>query len=138
MRLISLNWSMVCLSVKTYDSVGRAAGKGHARLLREIERKARRCGDGDEMSDAECRTFLYQLETSAAGHGGETGIPVHALPRHRAQQLVERIVTADILAHELNLACRRHPGSCMDGVIDPVHRLARRQVAEGFPHSGRI
>src|SRR4029078_4345626 len=103
MRLMSANLSMRILSVKTYYAVGGTAGERHARLLRQMKRQDCRRRDGDEMSDAELDAFLHQLEAAAAGHGDEARLLVEPFAGHRPQQFVERIVAADILAHEPDL-----------------------------------
>src|SRR5262245_52487586 len=101
MRLMSRNWPMLVLSLKACDAIGRAAGKRHACLLREVKSKACRRRDGDQMSDAELRRLLHQLETAAAGHRDEARAHIKPAARHRAQQFVERVVATDILAHQL-------------------------------------
>ena len=101
----------------------------------KVERKRGRRRNGDEMGDAGGGRFLHQLETAAAGHGDEARRRDRGPARvTRAEQLVERIVAADILAHQLDTAVRRRPGGGMDGMIDPVHRLVRRQVGKGLLH----
>ena len=63
--------------------------------------------DGDEGADADGRGLLHQLEAAAAGHDDEARGEIGAGLGQRADQLVERVVAADILAHEHDVAGER-------------------------------
>ncbi len=83
------------------------------------------------------RRLLHQLEAAAAGHDDEAGGEIGAGLGQRADQLVERIVAADVLAHEHDIAVERRPGGAVHGAIEPVHGLPLGQLGGGLEDCGR-
>ena len=55
-----------------------------------------------------------------------------------ADELVERVVTADVLAHEHDVAGQRRPGGAVNGAIEAVHGLALRQLGGGLEDGGGV
>src|SRR5690554_4619403 len=80
----------------------------------ELDRQRGGRGDRGEQADAEPRGLGDHLVAGAAGDQDEAGAQVGPLADEGAEQLVERVVSADVLAHEQDLAIGAGPGRRMD------------------------
>ena len=78
-------------SVPPCDGDQRDAGR-----LGSAERERRRGGDGDQDFRAQHRRFLHHLHRHAAGEEEHATRPALPAPRQRADQLVQRVVAADV------------------------------------------
>src|SRR5215468_7555953 len=67
--------------------------------LRGAHRQRSRGRDGDNDWRADCGGLLHHLDRDAAGEQDEAGTRRNTVARERAGELVERIVTADVLTH---------------------------------------
>src|SRR5690606_119894 len=93
------------------------AHEGHQREpagLGQLDRQRGRRGNRRQQADPEPRRLGHHLVAGAAGDEHEAAPHVDPLADERAEQLVERIVAADVLSHMQDLALRRGPGRRMD------------------------
>ena len=75
--------------------------------------------------------LLHHLDRDPAGEEQQAIAAGDAAPRHRADQLVERVVPADILADEHDALAAAPERGGMDGVGLAIERLERRQRLHG-------
>src|SRR5688500_9677778 len=80
-----------------------------------LDAKCGRRRDRDEGSCAEGGNLLHQLERAAARNKDETAVRLYAGPAHRTDELVQCIVTADILADAQDRSVEISPGGRMHG-----------------------
>src|SRR4051812_26813194 len=103
--------------------VAREGVKRQSRCMCETNGVARGRAGGDQCGKARGDRFLHHLERAAAGDQAEAGVNRVAAAKHRANQLVQRIVPADVLSDELQFAVRANPGGRMRAAGLPAERL---------------
>ena len=87
--------------------------------------------DGDDDAGAEAGGFLHHFDGNATGQQQRTRPRIVAGATRSADQLVEGIVAADILAHrDEAVTCQPQPGG-MDSVGFGVKPLRRTQCRHG-------
>ena len=92
-----------------------------ARRVRQIHRQCRRCRDGRQQLDSHLGNFVNHFVAGTTGHDHESVAP--SLSRPDADQLVERHMPPDILAHGQDLPVRSTPCRGMRGAGFPRQHL---------------
>src|SRR5690606_454640 len=77
------------------------------------------------------------FEARTAGHQRHAGAGRLAQAGERAHEFVQRVVAADVFAHQAHLALRVGPAGSVRGARQVVQRLARPQGAHGAQHRGK-
>src|SRR3546814_6050973 len=80
----------------------RERDEGEPRIRRALGGKAGVRRDGDEHRAARAHRLFHQLIAAPRRQQDESGSRVDSSARHRADQLVERVMPPNILAHQLD------------------------------------
>ena len=107
--------------------IPRDCDERHPARFGDADSKRGRCRDGDENRGAENGRFLHHLDRDAAGEKYNATASVDLPAGERAHELVESIVTADILASRDDSFARLPEGGGMDGPGLAIEQLRRRQ-----------
>src|SRR5579883_927187 len=112
--------------------LARKRHQGKTCALGEAYREGGGRGEGGHERYAHRGALLYHLETRAARQDQRAARRIHPGAHQRADGLVERVVAADILAHQLNALVGNHPGRRVHTSGARVDRLPLRKLRDGF------
>ena len=125
-------WNDAVRPVEHDDPVApRDPDERHVESPRALDREFGRGRDRDQRAGPEGRGLLDHLERGPARHEDEARGRVEAAAQASAHHLVERVVTADILAHDADRAVETRPGGAMDRAGRGVEVLAGVERREG-------
>src|SRR5882757_80812 len=105
----------------------RNCDERHPAGFGDADGKRRRRRHGDENRGAENGRLLHHLDRNAAGEKHNAAASVDLVASERADKLVERIMTADILANRYESFARLPECGGVDGSSLAIEQLRRRQ-----------
>src|ERR1051325_1834463 len=119
--------------VVSRDSGGRDAGG-----LGEANRKRSRCRYRNDHRRTDHSGLLNHLDGNTAGEQDRAAAGIEPGPSQRPGELVERVVSADILANELQARPLLPKGRGMDGSRRTMERLMAPHVVDRSADGGAV
>ena len=109
----------------------READQAQAERLCATHRQRRRRAARDDNADADGGRLLHHLEAGATGQQHRALPSVDARTGERADQLVERVVAAHVLAQQGRRLAGGQPGGRVGGAGQQTQVLALIEVVHG-------